>query len=195
MLPASLPQPCPHARACVRSAGYDDVDTYPRILTNILIHLKASTHAACSGSCPLAPSSPPAAESMPIATLISSFLPLLQLRACRLRPSSAPSSPPAAQSMRHTRRLRLACSRVLPPSACPPVSSHACSRVLPSAHVGTPRRIFTWTPCRHCAAACLFFTRTPWFMQCSLSLSHPSFAHPPGWQAPRDPSWGSRCGA
>ena len=160
MLPASLPQPCPHARACVRSAGYDDVDTYPRILTNILIHLMASTHAACSGWCPL-----------------------------------APSSPPAAQSMRHTRRLRRACSRVLPPSVRPPVSSHACSRVLPSAHVDTPRRIFTWTPCRHCAAASIFFTRTPWFMQCSLSFSHPSFAHPPGWQAPRDPSWGSRCGA
>ena len=97
--PSSLLQPCPHMLMHVyedRSAGYDDVDTYPRFHTNILRHMgRAHMQHVLAGVHQLPP--PPSA---------------LRLRACRLRPTSAPSSllPPRQLRCQHTCRLRRECS-------------------------------------------------------------------------------------
>jgi hypothetical protein len=92
--------------SCI-NAGCDDVDMYPRNLTDILIHMGRAT---CI--------SPPVHLLLPPP-------PDAALRACRWRPSSAapptrehadgdphqlPPPPAAAESMQHTRRLRRACS-------------------------------------------------------------------------------------
>ena len=91
-----------YARACVQSAGYDDVDTYPRILTNssmLWLVSISSEHANCD-------------------SLISSLLPspLLRLRARGTRAAfgaNAPCAPAMSDPrFRHTQ-----------PPVCPALSS------------------------------------------------------------------------
>ena len=119
--------------SCI-SAGCDDVDTYPRILPDILIHMGRAT--CIPPPCPSAPPPTPRCgfESMPMATLISSLLSLLRLRVCSIRAAFGAHAP-CAPAIRDP-RFRHAHA----PVSCPQLMSALRGVSSLGRHVGTEQR-------------------------------------------------------